>query len=328
MASQLVAEQPAPYSAIRALNLPSFFVIGPPRTGTSWLHTILSQRAWLSHPTKETRFFDRHFHRGLEWYGAHYRKAAADRPVGEVAPTYFASSAARERIARLIPHARVVCTFRNPVDRVLSLYRFKRAYGLTPWNFQEAMARDPELMESSRYASHLKAWQATFSPSQVLATVYDDMQRDPQSYLDTLTNFVGLAPLQVTTAQLGRVLASEGMTEPRSYHWTRGAALLADWARARSLDTLVAKAKQLGILKLFVGGGAPFHDLSPAERHKLRLGFRPEVEKLEVILNRDLSAWKDPSGDQNLSEVAGREQDLETPRSASHLSLSAPGTEE
>ena len=84
--------------------LPSFFIIGPPRTGTSWLHNILSQKAWLSHPTKETRFFDRHFDRGLHWYKSHYRKANGGRTIGEVAPTYFASSEARERIARLIPY--------------------------------------------------------------------------------------------------------------------------------------------------------------------------------------------------------------------------------
>src|SRR5258708_2242245 len=41
--------------------LPSFFVIGPPRTGTSWLHEVLSKRASLSYPTKETRFFDKYF---------------------------------------------------------------------------------------------------------------------------------------------------------------------------------------------------------------------------------------------------------------------------
>jgi hypothetical protein len=279
-------------------HLPSFFVIGPPRTGTSWLHSVLSQRAWLSNPTKETRFFDRHFDRGLEWYGSHYRKAAG-RPIGEIAPTYFASSAARERIAHLIPHARVVCTFRNPVDRVLSLYRLKRAYGLIPWNFQDALALDPELMESSRYAFHLKAWQNTFGAARVLATFYDDMQRQPQSYLDTLTDFIGVPRIAMTPSHVRRVLASEGMTQPRSYHLTRGAALLADWARARSLDALVAKAKQFGVLKLFVGGGAPFAELSPDERRDLYQRFLPEVEKLEALLNRDLSAWKGPHRNEN-----------------------------
>src|SRR6476660_7240250 len=87
-------------------KLPTFFVVGPPRTGTSWLHTVLSQCTWLSHPTKETRFFDINFDRGLDWYAAHYKRAMGERVVGEIAPTYFASPSARERIARLIPKAK------------------------------------------------------------------------------------------------------------------------------------------------------------------------------------------------------------------------------
>jgi hypothetical protein len=275
-------------------SLPSFFVIGPPRTGTSWLHTVLSQSAWLSDPTKETRFFDKHFHRGLDWYRSHYRKASPDRCIGEIAPTYFASNEARERITRLIPEAKVVCTFRNPVDRVLSLYRLKRAYGLIPWNFEQAMTHDPELMESSRYGSHLKAWQRDLG-SQVLATVFDDMQSDPQTYLNTLVDFVGVPRLQLGPSQVRRVLSSESMTQPRSYRWTRSAALLADWSRARRLDTVVAKAKNLGFMKLFLGGGPAFSELSPSETSKLYELFRPEVEKLEAMLNRDLSAWKQPA---------------------------------
>jgi hypothetical protein len=43
---------------------------------------------------------------------------------------------------------------------------------------------------------------------------------------------------------------------------------------------------------MFVGGGAAFPELSMPERHRLRELFRPEIEKLEETLNRDLSAWK------------------------------------
>jgi hypothetical protein len=272
--------------------LPSFFIIGPPRTGTSWLHNILSQKAWLSHPTKETRFFDRHFDRGLHWYGSHYRKANGGRTIGEVAPTYFASSEARERIARLIPHARIVCTFRNPIDRVVSLYRLKRAYGLIPWNFEEAVERDPELMESSRYSSHLKEWRDTFGESQVMATVHDDIEADPQAYLDRLVDFVGVPRMELSPSQRRRVLTSEDMTEPRHYYWTRGAILMAEWARKQRLDSFVAAAKRVGALKLFVGGGPEFEDLTTSQREHLRKLFRPEVAKLEEMLNRDFSAWK------------------------------------
>ena len=203
--------------------LPSFFIIGPPRTGTSWLHQVLSKRASLSHPTKETRFFDRHFYRGLDWYGSHYRKAVPGRPVGEIAPIYFASPETRERIAALIPQARIVCTFRNPVDRVVSLYRLKRAYGFIPWNLEEALERDPELMESSRYSAHLKGWRKTFGNSQVMVTMHEDMQADPQGYLDRLVDFVGVPRVTLVASHRRRVLTSEDMTEPRNYYLTRGA---------------------------------------------------------------------------------------------------------
>src|SRR5690242_6216379 len=87
--------------------LPSFFVIGPPRTGTSWLHEVLGRRMQLPTAIKETRFFDIHYHRGWNWYRAHYPKASAHQFAGEIAPTYFASAAACERIAQQVPAARV-----------------------------------------------------------------------------------------------------------------------------------------------------------------------------------------------------------------------------
>jgi len=272
--------------------LPSFFIIGPPRTGTTWLHGVLSQCTWLSHPTKETRFFDKHFERGLDWYRKHYKRATGARVVGEVAPTYFASKEARDRIARVIPTAKIVCTFRNPVDRVLSLYRLKRAYGWIPWTLEDALTRDPELMESSRYADHLQGWLEVFGSSQVMATIHDDLQADPQAYLDKLADFVGAERLKLQPAQMRRALTSDGMTQPRSYYWTRGALRLAEWSKAQRLDSVVAAAKRIGAIRFFVGGGAPFPELTALQRGKLRDLFRAEVDKLEAMLNRDLSAWK------------------------------------
>jgi hypothetical protein len=279
-------------AAARVRRLPSFFIIGPPRTGTTWLHGVLSQRAWLSHPTKETRFFDKHFHRGLDWYQSHYRKASEARPIGEVAPTYFASSEARERIAQTVPAAKVVCTFRNPVDRVLSLYRLKRALGLIPWNFEEALIRDPELLESSRYAAHLQAWQSTLGSSQVMVTVYDDMRADPQAYLDTVMDFVGMPRFKLADSQRRPAATSEWLTQPRSYYVTRSALWLTEWSKAKRLDSIVAALKRLGAERFFMSGGSAFPELSLSQRDKLREFFRPEIGQLERMLNRDLSAWK------------------------------------
>jgi hypothetical protein len=272
--------------------LPSFFVIGPPRTGTTWLHEILRQRAVLPSPTKETRFFDIHFHRGLDWYSAHFPASPSNRIVGEIAPTYFACAKASQRIAQLLPDARVVCIFRNPVERVLSLYKLKCAYGLIPWTLEQAMVRDPEMLESGRYATKLQAWQSALGRDRVLPLVYEDLRNEPQSFLDTLVDFVGIPRFPLGEHETRSVHASETMTYPRSYRRTRNASTLADWFKARRLDGLVAAVRNSPLRKLFLGGGPPFTELPLEIVAGLYELFRPEVERLEELLNRDLSSWK------------------------------------
>jgi len=217
---------------------------------------------------------------------------AGDRVMGEVAPTYFASPKARERIAQTIPTAKIVCIFRHPVERVVSLYRVKRAYGMIPWTFEQAIVCDPELMESSRYASHLKTWQRVLGKDRVLATIYDDLREKPQSYVDKLADFIGLPRFTLAPSDIHRVHASEMMTHPRNYYRTRGATAMADWFKARRLDRVVAAIKSTPLVKLFLGGGPPFTEISSDVALSLHALFRPEVDELEAALSRDLSAWK------------------------------------
>jgi hypothetical protein len=280
--------------AVDVRALPSFFIVGPPRTGSSWLHEVLSSHALLPSPSKETRFFDTHFHRGLRWYVAHYAKPEGSRRMGEVAPTYFASAAARERIAQIVPEAKIVCVFRNPVDRIVSLYRLKRAYGLIPWDFEEAVERDTELMESSKYATTLRLWQRSFGTRNILAGIYDDLRENPQAFVDEVADFIGVPRFALLDWQYGFVHDSERMTHPRNYYGTRTATRMADWFKARRMDRVVSAFKQSRLRKLVLGGGPPFPKLPAESLMQLHEKFLPEVEQLETMLDRDLSTWKLP----------------------------------
>ena len=274
--------------------LPSFFVIGPPRTGSSWLHEVLQKHTLLPRTLKETRFFDLQFHRGLRWYQTHYPRYVQTRPIGEIAPTYFVSAQARQRIAEIIPHARVVCIFRDPVERLFSLYRMKRAYGIIPWNFEQALAKDPEFMDTSKYAEHLRAWQQTLGTSQVLPVIYDDLRDEPQSFVDSIADFIGTPRFKLTPAQMGRVFASESMTHPRNYSRTRRATKIANWFKVQRLGGVVAAVRRSPLMKFLLGGGKPFGELPEQVSKMLYESLRPEIEELEAILKRDLSRWKNP----------------------------------
>ena len=277
---------------VRGSALPSFFIVGPPRTGTSWLHEVLKRRVALPALAKETRFFDVHFHRGISWYMTHYPRSINVSRVGEVAPTYFASEQARSHIRELVPKAKIICIFRDPIERLVSLYRLKRAYGWIPWNFEEAILSDPELTESSRYATHLKAWKHDFGPDHVLPTLFDDLRDDPQTYVNRIADFIGIPRFILTSNDRQSIHASEFMTMPRSYSRTRTARLMVEWLQARRFGRLVAVARRSPLRKLFLGGGAPFADPpTDISFHLLEL-VRGEIEELERMLQRDLSAWK------------------------------------
>jgi len=272
--------------------LPSFFIIGPPRTGSSWLHEILSPHTLLPSPSKETRFFDTHFHRGLKWYLAHYENSSGERCMGEVAPTYFASAQARERMAVIVPDAKIVCVFRNPVERLLSLYRLKSAYGMIRGSFEEAIESDPEFMESSSYARNLRQWQQHFGARNVMVGIYDDLCEHPQSFADSVGDFIGISRFVLKPSQCEFLHGSKPMTRPRSYFRTRSAMVVAEWLKAQRLDRLVVAIKRTPLRKLALGGGPPFPPVPEDVLKWLYKKLRPEVEELEEMLQRDLFSWK------------------------------------
>lgn len=273
-------------------RLPSFFLVGPPRTGTTWLHEVLSRRMQLPTPIKETRFFDIHYHRGLKWYQAHYPKTPGFQVVGEIAPTYFASAEARERIVHTAGRVKVACIFREPIARIESLYRVKCAYGRIRSSFEDALRQDSELLESSRYASHLKAWQNAVGEDHVLALIYDDLCERPQAFLDTLADFIGLPRFVLDPSEIRQVRTSASMTRPRNYYRTRAAIMLANWCKCRGLYRIVAAIRNSPVNRLCLGGGSPFSPISQMTKAKLYDLLRPEIEELEILLQRDLASWK------------------------------------
>jgi len=129
----------------------------------------------------------------------------------------------------------------------------------------------------------------------VLATAYDDLRDQPQAYVDQVADFLEIPRFALTQREIGYVHSSDVMTHPRNYYRTRGATIVADWFKARRLDHLVAAVKSSPIRKWFLGGGSRFSELPPEALLKLYDFFRPEVEELESLLRRDLSAWKSPT---------------------------------
>jgi hypothetical protein len=269
-----------------------FVAVGPARTATTWLHNVLRPHANLPARAKETRFFDQYSKRGPQWYSAQFGERRSGLPVGEVAPTYFHSGLVRDRIKRLAPNARVVCTLRDPVDRLYSLYRYKRSRASFRWSFEQAVIRDREMVESSHYVKHLTAWTEAFGPSNVLVILYDDINREPQACIDRICEFIGVRPFVLDKTQLSRVNASDQVAAPRSYLLARAMVIAGTAFGAIGSTTAFRLAKRSGVKRLLIGNGAELPPLDSAFAAELRSRLTPEVARLEEIIGRDLSAWK------------------------------------
>lgn len=279
------------------LRLPEIIAVGPPRTATTWIHRVFKGRVNLPESVKETRFFDLRYTNGLRWYASHFREAEPDRPTAEIAPTYFYSPDARLRIAEKLPDARVVITLREPVERLYSLYRLKRASGKIAESFEEALNTDVEMRESGRYAHHLAEWISIFGRDRALILVYEDLKNDPQEFVDQLCDFFDIAHFELSSEMLERENSAENVVAPQHPIWTRIGVNASEWMRSHRYDRTMSLVHRLGIRRLFLsdqGTGVP--RLDPHFARELRERLMPEVDAVEKILGREMIEWRSFDG--------------------------------
>jgi len=273
-------------------KLPDFIGIGPPRTATTWLHEMLTGSVGLPDQVKETNFFRWNYDKGLDWYVSLFRNAPSDRPIGEFSPNYFAASEARERIARHIPKCKIICTLRDPVERLYSNYRkmYEQAYFLG--SFEESLERRPDLLEWSRYALHLMRWIDAFGRESVLVLIHDDLKEDPQTFLDRACDFIGIPSISLSEKSRVSDRVNAITNAPKYPRVAMAARLVKDRLEAAGLYRVIRLLDRGGLRKALFAGGPTFAPLRKDTEAWLRDYFRADVESLEKILDCNLQNWK------------------------------------
>ena len=275
--------------------LPDFLGIGPARTGTSWLHEKLMGHVDLPRDIKETKFFERNHSRGVEWYASLFKHCKGDRAIAEICP-YLAGPRAPEWIAEVIPDCKFIVTLRDPVGRMYSHYKMMRGYAFTRLPVEEALQKDRFLAQGSLYARNLERWFSIFPRRQFLITLYDDLRRQPQAYLDSITDFIGTARISLAGQTERREVINSFDRAPRNFKIAQNARHLRIMLRDRDWNRTASLLARLGVWSWCAGGGEKFPPLTAEQDAHFRAMYLPEIEELERLLGFDLSGWKTSRG--------------------------------
>jgi len=275
------------------MSLPDLLVIGPMRTGTTWVYEYLQERGDVCLPksVKETFFFNRNYGKGIEWYKTHFRfcNFYLYHRIIEVAPSYFHCPDAPARVLEILGKIRLVVILRDPVERSWSHYLHLLQYGYTRAPFLDAVKTYPEILEASRYSTHIERWRKLFG-NNIQVLFFEELEADATAYCRRLCDALKLefvAPGVISGER------SNQATLPLSPSLAKVGREIANFLRSRRMYYVVNFAKFIGLKRIFFGyHGTRLPQMSEKECAWLVRQLRPEVKALKVEFEERMANWR------------------------------------
>jgi Sulfotransferase domain len=294
----------------------NFFMVGGPKTATTALSQYLRTHSnvFVCDP-KEPYYFSSDvgpspYARTAKQYMELFSGALPSQTtIVEASVSYLMSAEAYKLIYEFNPQAKILVTLRNPVDLVHAwhsemLYAgeegekdFERAWGLQEERAQgrslPTLCTRPLLLQYKKVGllgEGLEKYIRRFGKSQVACMVFDDFKADPRAEYQKLLKFLNL-PMEIPE-HFAKINGNKLHRVPvlgRSVRYLRqrlavpigmayGALGVHGSGFMVTLDKLNTKMVER----------APGRT---AFRNHLKAVFRPDVERLESLIDRDLSHW-------------------------------------
>ncbi|WP_052272425.1 sulfotransferase [Leisingera sp. ANG-M7] len=208
-------------SSMAETRLPNLFLIGAPKSATTFLHDVLGQAPDVfTAQNKEPAYFHfqgrtpRHLDAlqvplyacaSLEEYRALYADAGSARYAVDASTHYLSSPECAARIRGLQPEASVIAVLREPVSRAYSHYLMGVRDGFVKESFPEALQREqaemarPEILwgehyrfiRRSQYLEGVKAFHAAFG-DRFRIYHFSDIRSGLGWVLDDIQGFLGI----------------------------------------------------------------------------------------------------------------------------------------
>src|SRR3989344_5825503 len=177
-------------------NGPYFIGIGARKTASTWIYHCLYEHPEIYASIKEIHFFNNNdnYQKGLFWYESFFNKCPINKKTGEITSSYLTSPNAADRIYKLYPDVKIIICLRDPIERAFSHYLHDLRCGHLKKNipFQKALLQNPQYIENGLYYKYLKNYFALFPKKNILIMLYEDINKNPIKYIQTIYKFIGI----------------------------------------------------------------------------------------------------------------------------------------
>ena len=274
------------------------FIVGAPKAGTSSLHFYLNQHPEICMSSvKEPNFFSAKEVENL-YYNSQIVSSTKDynslfesdvKIKGESSVSYLYYKEVAKRIYEYNAKAKIIIMLRKPVERLFSHYLMDKRLGICSVSLQEIY--DNRVVHSlffqqffslGNYSEQIKKYQEFFDTSQVLILFYDDLKSDTASEIDKVFSFLGVEKKEVDLQVKNQMLVTNNLLFSALYKYR----FVRKFLRFVFPSSLVKV-----IIKTFFNSKNK-DKLSLSELKMISNYYEDEISNLEVLINKDLSAWK------------------------------------
>jgi hypothetical protein len=287
-----------------SFRIPDFFIVGAGKSGTTSLYQYLIQHPSVFMPlNKEPHFFAERpgftpLFKDLESYLSIFAACPEGAVAGEASTSYLPSPTAAHRIHEVQPKARIIMVLRNPVDRAYSLYWYNRKRFKETLSFEDALAAEEErarkpkrllsfriYVESGMYYEQVMRYLRTFGNDSVKVYLFEDLKIDGGAICRSTFQFLGVDPdFPVDT---DRIHNPSGEYKYKIL----GRTLRGHFPGRSIVRKLTPRRLRHRMNDLMDRNLLKPPEMNPDTRAALVERFRQDVERLQSLLNRDLSHW-------------------------------------
>ena len=276
-------------------TLPNLVVVGAAKCATNSLHAYLHAHPDISmSEIKEPQFFqDPDGEAWIELYKSYFDPAA--KVTGESSTAYTRHPVAPgvpERMARLIPGARIIYMVRDPIERAVSSYVEERMNDNDHRSFEEAFNDLTDefnpYVAASRYAHQLARYRAVIPAEQILVVDMDDLELDPEATMRRIYGFLGVEE-EFQVPQLGARLNTR--EHKREYSPVVRRLRASPLLRLAYLLPAQRRERLLEPVRRRLSRGIPRPELTADLRHRLEIELAPEANRLREMTGQAFSGW-------------------------------------